>query len=99
MSSSILETRQHKTKIIKTVLDGPKSRQINETRESLGSDPNENLACDTVPLLGTAAKDGVLASQWGWDGKLTAEKTERDPCLTTYTKINARWITKFSVKT
>lgn len=74
MSSSILETRQHKTKIIKTVLDGPKSRQINETRESLGSDPNENLVCDTVPLLGTAAKDGGLASQWGWDGKLTAEK-------------------------
>lgn len=68
MRSIILETRQRKTKIIKTVLDGPKSRQIKETRESLGSDPNKNLVCDTVALLSTAAKDGGIARKWGWDG-------------------------------
>lgn len=67
MRSIILKTRQYKTKRIKTVLCGPKSRQIHETRESLGPDPTKNLVCDMVALTSTAEKGGGLLSKRGWD--------------------------------
>lgn len=60
MRSIVLKTRQCKTKIIKTVLYGPKSSQINETRESLAPDL-KNLVCAMVALLSPAGKGGWIA--------------------------------------
>lgn len=51
-------TKQCKTKRTKLVLSESKSRQIHETRESLGPDPNKNLVCDMGVFLKTAGKDG-----------------------------------------